>query len=322
MAPGRRRFRPDFLLTGIVLALILGLLLPVPPYHIAQLSALADVGVGLVFLVYGMRLRTSEVVEGMRNIKLQAAVLASTYIVFPVVGLVLYYAVGGFVGVAFATGMLYLSLLPSTVQSSVTFVSIARGDVGAAVCAATISNILGMFLSPLLVLLLMNLEGAHTGGLQSVLLKLLLPFVVGQLLQPKVGDWVRAHRNITKYTDNGAIILVVFVAVVKATADGAWSSVTFAGFALLFLILGVILSLMLALTWHGGRWLTFTRAQRIVLLMCGSKKSLATGLPMAKALFDPSVVGAVVVPVIVFHQIQLMACAVIARRLGREPQPE
>lgn len=223
---------------------------------------------------------------------------------------------------AFATGMLYLSLLPSTVQSSVTFVSIARGDVGAAVCAATVSNILGMFLSPLLVLLLMNLEGAHTGGLQSVLLKLLLPFVVGQLLQPKVGDWVRAHRNITKYTDNGAIILVVFVAVVKATADGAWSSVTFAGFALLFLILGVILSLMLTLTWHGGRWLTFTRAQRIVLLMCGSKKSLATGLPMAKALFDPSVVGAVVVPVIVFHQIQLMACAVIARRLGREPQPE
>ncbi|QOR48640.1 bile acid:sodium symporter [Trueperella pecoris] len=311
-----RRFRPDFLLTGIVLALILGLTVPVPPGRLETLSTIADVGVGMVFLVYGMRLRTSDVLDGLRNVRLQASVLAATYVVFPLLGLFFYWSAGPLIGSAFATGLLYLSLLPSTVQSSVTFVSIARGDVAAAVCSATISNIVGMFLTPALVLGFMNLDTAHTGGIQSVLLKLLLPFVVGQLLQPVVGNWVRAHRAITKYTDNAAIILVVFVAVEKATSEGAWSSVTLGSFILLLVVLMIFLAIMLSLTWHGGGRLGFARAQRIVLLMCGSKKSLATGLPMAKALFDPAIVGAVAVPVIIFHQIQLMTCAVIARRLG------
>ena len=323
MALGLKRFlRPDFLLTGIITALILGLVVPVPERHISWLSELADIGVGMVFLVYGMRLRTSEVIEGMRNIKLQVSVLVATYVIFPLVGLAMYYTLGGIIGASFATGLLYLSLLPSTVQSSVTFVSIARGDIGAAVCSATVSNILGMFLSPLLVLLFMNLEDAHTGGIESVLLKLLLPFIIGQLLQPRLGDWMRAHRNITKYTDNCAIILVVFVAVLKATADNAWSSVTLGGFIVLFIVLSAMLAIMLAVTWYGGKPLHFKRPQRIVLLMCGSKKSLATGLPMAKALFDRAIVGAVVVPVIIFHQIQLMVCAMIARRLGDQAEAE
>ncbi|VEI12399.1 bile acid:sodium symporter family protein [Trueperella bialowiezensis] len=313
-----RSFKPDFLLTGIVTALILGLVIPVPDDVAAGLSIAADIGVAMVFLVYGMRLRTSEVIEGLKNVKLQGAVLATTYVIFPLVGLAFYWITGSFIGTAFATGLLYLSLLPSTVQSSVTFVSIARGDVAAAVCAATISNILGMFITPLLVLIFMDLGGASTGGIDSVLLKLLLPFVVGQLLQPKVGEWMRAHRNITRITDNSAIILVVFSAVVKATNDGAWSSVTIGGFAVLVVVLALMLAIIFAFTWHGGKLLGFARAQKIVLLMCGSKKSLATGLPMAKALFDPALVGAIAVPVIIFHQMQLMVAAVIARRLGSE----
>lgn len=315
-----RRFKPDFLLTGIVVALILGLVVPVQDNVANALSIMADIGVGMVFLVYGMRLRTSEVIEGLKNIKLQTAVLVATYVIFPLLGLAFYWLSGPIIGTAFATGLLYLSLLPSTVQSSVTFVSIARGDVASAVCAATISNILGMFLTPVLVLLFMNLDDASTGGIQSVLLKLLLPFIIGQLLQPIVGDWVRRHRNITKVTDNSAIILVVFSAVVKATNDGAWTSVTLGGFIVLLIVLSLLLVTILAITWYGGKVLRFPRAERIVLLMCGSKKSLATGLPMAKALFDPAIVGAVAVPVIIFHQIQLMVAAVLARRLGRKSE--
>lgn len=315
-----RRFKPDFLLTGIVVALILGLVVPVQDNVANALSIMADIGVGMVFLVYGMRLRTSEVIEGLKNIKLQTAVLVATYVIFPLLGLAFYWLSGPIIGTAFATGLLYLSLLPSTVQSSVTFVSIARGDVASAVCAATISNILGMFLTPVLVLLFMNLDDASTGGIQSVLLKLLLPFIIGQLLQPIVGDWVRRHRNITKVTDNSAIILVVFSAVIKATNDGAWTSVTLGGFIVLLIVLSLLLVTILMITWYGGKVLRFPRAERIVLLMCGSKKSLATGLPMAKALFDPAIVGAVAVPVIIFHQIQLMVAAVLARRLGRKSE--
>lgn len=311
------KFRPDPLITGIIVALLAGLFLPVSDDVARILSIVADVGVGAVFLVYGMRLPTSEVVRGLRNVRLQGAVLVSTYVLFPLLGFALYWLTGDIIGISFATGLLYLSLLPSTVQSSVTFVSIARGDIAGAVCAATISNILGMFLTPALVLLFMNVEGASTGGFQSVLLKLLLPFIVGQLLQPFVGNWIRSHRSLTKTVDYTAIILVVFSAVVKATNDGAWSSVTVGGFAVLFVVLIILLVLMLLATWFIGKPLKLPRAERIVVLMCGSKKSLATGLPMAKALFDPALVGAIAVPVIIFHQIQLMVCAVIARRLAR-----
>lgn len=311
------KFRPDPLITGIVVALLAGLFLPVSDDVARILSIVADVGVGAVFLVYGMRLPTSEVVRGLRNVRLQGAVLVSTYVLFPLLGFALYWLTGDIIGISFATGLLYLSLLPSTVQSSVTFVSIARGDIAGAVCAATISNILGMFMTPALVLLFMNVEGASTGGFQSVLLKLLLPFIVGQLLQPFVGNWIRSHRSLTKTVDYTAIILVVFSAVVKATNDGAWSSVTVGGFAVLFVVLIILLVFMLLATWFIGKPLKLPRAERIVVLMCGSKKSLATGLPMAKALFDPALVGAIAVPVIIFHQIQLMVCAVIARRLAR-----
>lgn len=313
-----RRFKPDFLLTGIIVALILGLVIPVSTSGIEVLSQLADVGVGMVFLVYGMRLPSSEVVEGIKNVKLQVSVLVATYVIVPAIGFAMYFLLGPVMGDGFATGMLYLSLLPSTVQSSVTFVSIARGDVAAAVTSATLSNILGMFITPALVYLFMNLDGAETGGITNVLLKLLLPFIVGQLLQPKVGTWMRAHRNITIYTDNSAIILVVFAAVLKATDDGAWDSVTLGGLVVLVIVLGAMLAGILSITWWGGKLLKFKRPQRIVLLMCGSKKSLATGVPMAKALFDPATVGAIVVPVIIFHQVQLMVGATIARRLGKQ----
>lgn len=311
------KFRPDPLITGIIVALLAGLFLPVSDDVARVLSIIADIGVGAVFLVYGMRLPTSEVLRGLRNVRLQGAVLVSTYVLFPLLGFALYWLTGDIIGTSFATGLLYLSLLPSTVQSSVTFVSIARGDIAGAVCAATISNILGMFLTPLLVLLFMNVEGASTGGFQSVLLKLLLPFIVGQLLQPFVGHWIRGHRSLTKTVDYTAIILVVFSAVVKATNDGAWSSVTAGGFAVLFVVLIILLVIMLLATWFIGKPLKLPRAERIVVLMCGSKKSLATGLPMAKALFDPALVGAIAVPVIIFHQIQLMVCAVVARRLAK-----
>ena len=306
----------DPLITGIVLALIAGLLIPVSPNASGFISTLGDVSVAAVFLVYGMRLATRDVVRGLINIKLQGAILATTFVIFPIIGLVVSMATRDVIGHSFALGILYLSLLPSTIQSSVTFVSIARGNIGAAIAAATISNIAGMLITPLLVLWFMNIDGGSTGGFGSVFVKLLLPFLVGQILQPFVGNWMRAHKPLTRIVDVGAIIIVVFSAVVEATNAGAWAAVTFWTLLILLSVLALILASFLCLTWFGGKALKLTREDRIVLLMCGSKKSLATGLPMAKALFSPAVVGTLAIPVIIFHQMQLIVCAIIARRLG------
>ncbi|MBM7825390.1 sodium/bile acid cotransporter 7 [Arcanobacterium pluranimalium] len=311
------KVKPDFLITGIIAAFIIGILFPVSAHYEALVSAIGDAAVALVFLFYGMRLHSAEVLRGLRDLKLQLSVLASTYVVFPLSGMTAYWLLSPIIGESFALGIFFLSLLPSTVQSSVTFVSIARGDVAGAVCAATISNILGIFLTPFLVFVFMGAQTQSTQGFSSVLLKLLLPFAIGQVLQPFFGDFMRKHRSLTKFTDNLAIIIVVFSAVTSASNEGVWNSISITQLVYLVAILGIILALMLLLTWFGGKDLNFAYPQRVVLLMCGSKKSLASGLPIAKALFTGSAVATLVMPVILFHQIQLFVCAIIARRLSR-----
>jgi solute carrier family 10 (sodium/bile acid cotransporter), member 7 len=317
------RWVDPFVVT-LVLVMVLGLVVPVAPGAQRVVDVAADVAVTVLFLVYGMRLSTREVWAGLRNWRLQGGILAATYVVFPLLGLGVAWAITPLVGGPLAAGMLYLSLLPSTVQSSVAFTSVARGNVAGAICGATVSNVLGMVLTPLLVLWLMSDAqggaaagaGHGLGGLRTVLLQLLLPFVVGQLLQPWVGDRVRARRWLTLGVDRGTILIVVFSAVAAASAAGVWADVSGWAVVALLAVSGAFLAVMLGLTWWGGKALRLPVEDRVALLMCGSKKSLATGLPMASVLFPVAVAGVIAVPVIVFHQLQLVVCAVLARRLA------
>lgn len=311
----------DPFVVALLTVLALGILVPVPESVRDIINIAGTVAVTLLFLVYGMRLSTREVFIGLRNIRLQSSVLLTTYLVFPLLGIALHAVTGSLLGAALATGLLYLTLLPSTVQSSVAFTSIAKGNVAGALCAATISNILGMVLTPLLVLWVMHEAGAAGGGsLVDVLLRLLLPFVVGQILQRWTGRWIRAHKSVTTVIDRGTILIVVAGAVTAATADGVWSAVSPSMLAVLLGLSAALLTVMLCSTWWGGKLLRMNRGDRIALLMCGSKKSLATGLPMAAILFEPATAAVVAVPVIIFHQMQLIVCAVLARRLaGGEP---
>jgi sodium/bile acid cotransporter 7 len=305
---------------ALVATMLVGVLVPLPAAVRAAAGTAADVAVVVLFLLYGMRLPTREVLAGLRNVRLQGSILASTYVLFPLLGLAAAGAARAVAGPGLAVGLLYLSLLPSTVQTSVALTSVARGNVAGAICGATVSNVVGMVLTPLLVLALMSGEGTvGIGGLRSVLLNLLLPFVVGQLLQPLTGAWVRAHRPLTLVVDRGTILLVVLAGVSEATAEGAWSGVTAGALVGLVGLSAALLAVVLGVNWVGGARLRLGLPDRIALLMCGSKKSLATGLPMAGVLFAPAVAATVAVPLIVFHQIQLIVCAVIARRLALRP---
>ncbi|MDO5721095.1 MAG: bile acid:sodium symporter family protein [Actinomycetaceae bacterium] len=311
-----RQYLDPFTLS-LVGILVVGIVVPIPHGAIDILTWLGTVAVMILFLVYGMRLPTGEVWAGLRNIRLQGAVLAATFILFPLLGAFTHPLLTPLLGTAFAAGTLYLTLLPSTVQSSVSFTSMAGGNVAGAVCAATISNISGMVLTPALVMLVM---GASTGvgwdSVVKVLTQLLIPFIVGQFLQPYLGEKVRASKWLTKGVDRGTILIVVAAGVAGATARGLWDEVAWTDAVALVFTSALILALMLTATWFGGKLLGLNRADRIALLMCGSKKSLATGLPMAAIIFPVHLVAAVTVPVIVFHQLQLMVAAVLARHLA------
>jgi sodium/bile acid cotransporter 7 len=282
----------------------------------------ADAGIALLFFLHGARLSRRAIIDGARAWKLHLSVASLTFVLFPLIGLAVF-AIPG-LDPALASGMLFLTLLPSTVQSSIAFTAIAGGNVAAAVCSASFSNLAGIFLTPLLTALL--IAGRH-GGFSSdpvvtIAIQLLLPFLAGHFLRPWIGEPVARHRKLLGQVDRGSILLVVYTAFGAAVVEGLWSRVSLGELALIAGLSIGILGLVLLAAAALGRWLGFPREDRIVLMFCGSKKSLATGVPLAGVLFSQAQVGAIILPLMFFHQIQLMVCAVLARRFAEARQRE
>jgi solute carrier family 10 (sodium/bile acid cotransporter), member 7 len=285
-------------------------------------GGLADAGIVLLFFLHGAKLSRQAILDGARNWRLHLAVLGITFVCFPALGIGASHLPG--IAEGLAAGLLFLTLLPSTVQSSIAFVAIARGNVAAAVCSASFSNLAGIVITPLLAALLLGGSGAgvSAGAFEAILLQLLAPFLAGHMLRPWIGGWVERHKPLTSLVDRGSILLVVYAAFGAAVADGLWSKVSWGELVLIAGLSLTLLALVLGATHALGKALDFSREDRIVLLFCGSKKSLATGVPMAGVLFAPTDVGAIILPLLFFHQIQLIVCAVLARRLAARPGPE
>jgi len=249
--------------------------------------------------------------------RLHLFILAVTFVIFPILGLGLSFLPESLLPHPLYLGLLYLCVLPSTVQSSIAFTSMAGGNVPAAICAASASNILGMFITPLLVGLLFSLGGAggfSIDALEKILMQLLAPFILGQIVQPWVGNWVRAKKNLLMPVDRGSILMVVYLAFSNAVVEGIWSTFSLRDLGVVVVLDIILLGVVLLITAYGSRLLRFNRADEITITFCGSKKSLASGVPMANAIFSTSMIGAVVLPIMLFHQIQLMVCAVIAEK--------
>lgn len=281
---------------------------------------IADAGIVLLFFLHGAKLSRAAIVEGVKHWRLHTAVGSVTYLVFPLLGL----AVTSlpFIDPSLAIGILFLTLLPSTVQSSIAFTAIARGNVAGAVCSASFSNLAGIFLTPLLAALLITGKAGGFSGdaVLTIVCQLLLPFAVGHLLQPWIGAWVGRQKALLSTVDRGAILLVVYAAFGEAVREGLWSRVEGMDLVEILVASAAILAFVLVLTRLMARWLGFSREDAIVLQFCGSKKSLATGVPMAGVLFPAAQVGAIILPLMLFHQLQLMVCAVLARSYARQAE--
>ena len=313
------RFLPDKFTSMLIVTILFASVLPVHGEFAEWFALATKFAVGLLFFLHGARLSREAVVAGITHWRLHLAVLSSTFILFPILGLAAGWSVPGLSQSAFFTGILFLCVLPSTVQSSIAFTSIAGGNVSAAIVSASASNIFGMFLTPLLVGLLFAVKGGggiSVDALESILLQLLAPFVLGQILQPWIGSFMRRHGKALGFVDRGSILMVVYLAFSEAVVEGLWRTVSWDDLGMMVGVNIVLLVAVLLATWYGSKWLGFNRPDRITIMFCGSKKSLASGAPMASAIFAGANVGSIVLPLMLFHQIQLMACAVIARKLA------
>lgn len=303
-------------------AACLALVVPCRGTFAEAVQVIADVAIGLLFFLHGARLSREAIVAGVTNVRLHALILASTFVLFPLLGLALRPLLEPLVGRALYAGVLFLCALPSTVQSSIAMTSLARGNIAAAVCAASLSSIVGIFVSPLLASVLVATQTATSPvAFGSLLVQLLLPFVAGHLLRPFVGARIERARATLKWVDQGAIALVVYIAFSHAMSGGYFSAVSWASLAVLVVVISFFLVLALGITRGVARALRLPVEDEITLVFCGSKKSLTSGIPIANAVFDPATVGLVVLPVMLYHQIQLMVGALLARRYAAREAP-
>jgi sodium/bile acid cotransporter 7 len=312
-----RRFLPDGFTSALVLTVVVASLLPCRGIGAVVFDWITDLAIALLFFLHGAKLPRQAVVEGARHWKLHVVVLASTFVMIPLLGLALKPLLAPLVTPELYLGVLFLCTLPSTVQSSIAFTSIARGNVPAAIVSASASSLIGILVTPLLVGLMISTAG-H-GGLSvdavgAIVLQLLLPFVAGQIAQRWIGGWVQKYKAWLGFVDRGSILLVVYTAFSAAVLQGLWKQMPAPVLAGLLVVDAVILALALLITRYGARALGFSREDEITIVFCGSKKSLASGVPMAKVIFAGYPLGSIVLPVMLFHQIQLMVCAVLARR--------
>jgi sodium/bile acid cotransporter 7 len=276
------------------------------------------IAIGLVFFLHGARLSRDAVIRGLTHWRLHLVVLATTFGLFPLLSLGLGALPAWITPPALAGGIVFLGCLPSTIQSSIGFTVIGRGNVAAAIAAASASNLLGIVLTPVLVGLLLHAKGAlSAGSAWAIVLQLLAPFLAGQLLRRWIADWVAGHAKLVQIVDRGSILLVVYTAFSGAVVEGVWSQIGALDLARLLILCVVLLGVVLATTYFGARALGFDRADEIAIIFCGSKKSLASGVPMAGVLFPAATAGLALLPLMLFHQIQLMACAVIAQRYAK-----
>jgi len=319
------RFLPDTFSLSLLATVALGSILPCQGQAAEVFEHLTSVAIALLFFLHGAKLSREAIIAGLTHWRLHLVIFSGTFILFPIIGLLMRPLGPLLLTNDLMLGLLFLCALPSTVQSSIAFTSIAGGNVPAAICSASASNLFGVFLTPLLVTLMMKASGeglSFFDAVTGIILQILVPFVAVQIARRWIGAWVQRHRLVVRCVDQGSILMVVYGAFSEAVVNGLWQQIPLISLCWLFAVSAVMLGIVMITLWIITGLMGFKRPDRITIVFCGSKKSLASGVPIANVLFPAQLVGPMVLPLMVFHQIQLMVCAALARRWGASTDQE
>ncbi|MFC4352944.1 bile acid:sodium symporter family protein [Fodinicurvata halophila] len=310
------------LMTGV---LVLASVLPAEGRVADLFALLSSLVVALLFFLHGAVLSRSALLDGLTQWRLHLFILATTFLVFPLLVLPLGLLPQSLLPEDLLTGFLYMGALPSAISSSIALTAVARGNVPAAICSTAGSNVFGLMLTPFLAALLLSTTAV--GGidlvesLKDIFIGLLLPFLVGQLLHPWIGGALNRRKPLLGRYDKLVILIIIYTAFSQSVTQGLWSRLPLHGIALALLLCLLLLGIAVLFTLYGARLLGFARAEEVTAVFCGSKKSLATGLPLAQVMFAGSpALGMIVLPVMIYNQLQIMLGAVLAQRYARQEQ--
>lgn len=317
------KIKPDWFLIGMIAATALAWAWPAPGAAGGWMhpELVTKAGVALIFFLHGVLLSFGAMRAGALNWRLHAVVQCCTFLFFPLLGIALYSTLGDWVSPELKLGLVFLCALPSTVSSSVAMTAVARGNVAGAVFNATLSSLIGVFLTPLWIAFVLKTSG-QTQPIGPVILDLLrwlvLPLAIGQACHPWLGPFALRHKAWVSLVDRGTILLLVYTSFCDSFQQHIWSG---HGSRQLWLVLGIALALFALAMWvmslTAGA-LGFTREDKIAAMFCGSKKTLASGVPMAKLIFGAHPgLGLILLPIMIYHPLQLVICGVLAERWRR-----
>lgn len=319
------KFRLDPFTLLLLGAIVLATFLPVRGDAAEVLSVIGTLAVALLFFLHGAALSRQQIVDGATHWRLHIVITALTFVFFPLVVL----PINGLSGIAPAwmpedlgLGFLYLGVLPSAVSSSIAYTAMARGNVPAAICSAAASNVFGMMLTPFLLILLVSTSGGGSfsvlEALRDIVLQLLLPFAAGHAMRPWLGGVLARHESLTSRYDQCVIWLIVYSAFSHSVVSGLWENLPVTAIGLTIVLCFALLGFFMLVAHLLVRRFGFSLEDEAAVVFCGSKKSLASGLPMAKVLFSghPGF-GMIVLPIMCYNQIQVIVGAMLAQRYRR-----
>lgn len=318
------RFIPDRFVLLMVAAVMLALI--VPQLGVAdgplKLGLVTSLGIALVFFLHGANLEPQKLVMGLKNWRVHLLIQTTTFVVFPILGLLLYFGLKAVMPDFLLLGFFFLAALPSTVSSSVAMTALAKGNVPIAVFNATLSGLLGMIITPALMSVVTATGESNFSIMNAMIdiaITLLLPFILGQAARPLIKSILTKYKPIISKVDRTVILLIVFSSFAESTAAGVWSQFSILQFTVTVSLVLVFLGMAFLYTMLASKQLGLSLEDESATVFCGSTKSLANGAPIAQILFagNPSL-GLIMLPLMLYHQLQLMACALMAQRYARK----
>ena len=316
----------DWFLTGMIVAITLACLFPTPGAKGGALhpEILVKAGVALIFFLHGVALSFDKLKAGTLRWPLHLIVQGGTFVFFPLLGWILLKLFGRFLPTDLGIGFFFLCALPSTVSSSVAMTAAARGNVPVAVFNATLSSLIGIFLTPLWIGLVIGTSGGSLPlgkVILDLILWLLLPIVVGQLVRPVLGKWAQNHKPLINNVDKTTILLLVYTSFCDSVVDGVWTkngaSVLLPAFVGAFVLFIIVFGTMRAVCARAK----IAPADSAAVIFCGTKKTLASGVPMAHLIFGANPgLGLILLPILIYHPLQLAICGWLASRWARRAE--
>jgi solute carrier family 10 (sodium/bile acid cotransporter), member 7 len=288
------------------------------PLHLVQIG---NVGVTFIFFFYGLKLEPAKLLAGLGHWKMHLLIQATTFLIFPLLILVLRAFFYSSESDLLWLGTFYLAALPSTVSSSVVMVSIAGGNISAAIFNASISSLLGIFVTPLWMnIFVSSVPSAPdlSGVILNLCLQVLLPVVVGLALHSRLGFLAARFKNQLRYFDQMIILLIVYRAFCDSFLNRMFEGYSLTELAVLGSLMLMLFFVMLALMQILSVGLGFSREDRITVIFCGSKKSLVQGALMGQVLFpEAAAFGIVLLPLMLYHALQLVAGSILAQQMAK-----